>query len=121
MARLGVKPLLYLVYDLHLTPHALANREEFWAWVAEREPWFFDGMLMVEGTWWLDFGPVVQHMVLFADEAGLASYHAAVEQKRADPAWEARRATETLWYTTPAGARVAEDPPVSLGVPVPLP
>jgi hypothetical protein len=112
--------LLYLVYDLHLTPHALGNREEFWAWVADREPWFFDGLGMVEGTWWLDFGPVVQHLVLFADESRLADYRAAVKLKREDPAWEARRRTQDLWYTVPTGSRVATDPPVSLGVPVPI-
>ena len=113
--------LLYLVYDLHLTPHATAHQDEFWAWVAHREPWYYDGLGMVEGTWWLDFGPVVQHMVLLADEAGLADYRAAVERKREDPAWEARRVSQDRWYTIPNDSRVAVDPPVSLGVPVPLP
>jgi hypothetical protein len=113
--------LLYLVYDLHLTLHARANREEFWAWAAEREPWFYDGLGMVEGTWWLDFGPVVQHLVLFADETAMTSYREAVDRKREDPVWEARRVSQDLWYTIPHGSRVAGDPPVLLGVPVPLP
>lgn len=113
--------MLYLVYDLHLTPHARANQAEFWAWVADREPWFYDGLDMVEGTWWLDFGAVVQHLVLFTDEPALTRYRAAIERKKQDTAWEARRVSQNRWYTIPDGSRVAIDPPVSLGVPVPLP
>jgi hypothetical protein len=112
--------LLYLIYDLHLTPHARAHPDEFWAWTVEREPWFYEGLAMVEGTWWLDFGSVVQHLVLLADQDALTRYREAIDRKRENPAWEARRVSQDLWYTIPDGSRVAADPPVSLGVPVPL-
>jgi hypothetical protein len=112
--------LLYLIYDLHLTPHARAHPDKFWAWAVEREPWFYEGLGMVEGTWWLDYGAVVQHLVLLADHVALTRYREAIERKREDPAWEARRVSQDLWYSIPDGSRVAADPPVSLGVPVPL-
>jgi hypothetical protein len=111
--------MIYLTYNLHLTPHARNNVDEFWNWVEEREPWFYDGLDMVQDTRWLDFGSEVQHLVVLTDEEALTSYREAIAEKGRDPAWESRRTSQDLWYSIPGGSRIAADPPVRLGLKAP--
>ena len=115
--------MLHLVYLFRPTAHARAHQTEFWAWVADRERWFYDGLAMVESTQWYaqTIGAnvhCVEHFVTFADESAWGAYRRAVSERGADPAWELRRTEQERWYEI-VDARLLSDAPVELGLPRP--
>lgn len=109
----------YLLYTFELTSHALDHLEEFWQWMKEREPWFYDRLPMVRNSSWrVEHGEAlvrVHHCVTFDDRAALAAYRAAIAGRgRNDPAWESRRAEQDLWYRITARTEQCS-PPVGMG------
>lgn len=36
--------MIYLVYRMHLSERARRNSKEFWAWLEERESWFYSDL-----------------------------------------------------------------------------
>ncbi|MFJ8158375.1 hypothetical protein [Streptomyces sp. NPDC094468] len=111
--------LLFLAYTFQTTPHANAHPGDFWAWMADRNDWFYEGLTMVLDTRWRiehqGNGQLIHHEVLFADESGLASYREALRIRSRDEAWEQRRTSQDRWYRIVARS-VQTSPPVPMTV-----
>jgi len=112
--------MIYLGYTFRPTAHALADLPGFWAWVEDREKWFYNGLDMVLRTDWYvrTIGTdvhCVEHLVAFADEAAWGAYRKAVAARGGDPQCEARRTEQGLWYDI-LDSRTLSDPPVRLGL-----
>lgn len=95
--------MLHLVYVFRPTAHARANLRAFWAWVREREDWFYAGLDMAHEPRWLvrivgTDVHALEHSVSFADEAAWGRYRQAVAQRSGDEAWERRRVEQELWW-----------------------
>ncbi|MFJ3763003.1 hypothetical protein [Streptomyces sp. NPDC090080] len=111
--------LLFLAYTFETTQHADTHPGDFWAWMADRNEWFYEGLTMVLDTRWRiehqDNGQLIHHEVLFADESGLASYREALRIRSRDEAWERRRTSQDRWYRIVARS-VQTSPPVSMAL-----
>lgn len=112
--------MIYLGYTFRPTPHALANPAEFWAWVQDRETWFYGGLDMVLRTdWYVRTIGVdvhcVEHLVAFEDEAAWGAYRKAIAARGRAPEWEKRRTEQGLWYDI-LDSRILSDPPLPLGL-----
>ncbi|MFD7417563.1 hypothetical protein [Kitasatospora purpeofusca] len=112
--------MLHLHYRLELTEAAEADPAGFWAWAAEREKWFYEGLDTVLATSWhlRTVGTHVhalEHLVTFADEAAWGTYRRQVSARSKDPSWEERRTEQTHWWRL-AEAALLNDPPVAMGL-----
>ncbi|WP_127598591.1 hypothetical protein [Nitratireductor alexandrii] len=108
--------MLHLVYILRPTAHARSNQKAFWAWVNEREDWFYCGLDMATDPRWYvrTIGPEVhsiEHFISFEDEAAWGAYRKEVSRRSSDPAWERRRIEQDLWWEIIEG-RLLNDAPV---------
>ncbi|GAA2598388.1 hypothetical protein [Streptomyces axinellae] len=111
--------MLHMVYQIELTEEAERDPGAFWAWLQEREQWFYDGLETVLATRWTvrtigDRVHTLEHTVTFADEAAWGQYRRAVAQRGRDRVWEKRRTEQTGWWRL-LDAALLSDPPVSLG------
>ena len=110
--------MIYLVYRMHLAPRARRNLKEFWAWLEERERWFYDDLPMVREVRW--FYSVVgdvytlENWASFDDEAAFGEYRRALANMKQDDAWEAERVTQDDWWEF-LDTRLVTDPPVAVG------
>ncbi|HEX6342125.1 pyridoxamine 5'-phosphate oxidase family protein [Umezawaea sp.] len=112
--------MLHLVYRIKPSPAAERDPHAFWAWVRDRERWFYDGLDTVLATRWRvrTIGQDVhtlEHTVTFADEAAWGRYRRAVADRGSDPEWERRRVEQGRWWTL-LDADLLSDPPVPLGI-----
>jgi hypothetical protein len=111
--------MLYLVYRIKLTDAAERDPGGFWAWAADRERWFYDGLDTVLATTWrvrtigVDVH-TIEHTVTFADEAAWGTYRRQVAERDRDPAWQARRVSQSHWWHL-IEAVLLNDPPLPLG------
>ena len=66
--------MIYLVYRMHLTARARQNMKEFWAWLEDRERFFYDDLDMVKELRWyysvVGDVYVIENWAGFEDEAG---------------------------------------------------
>lgn len=110
--------VIYLVYRMQLTAKARGDLHAFWAWLEERERWFYDGLDMVEQVRWYYslVGDVytLESWSAFADEAAWGAYRAALATRKADRAWERQRTSQDEWWDF-LDTRMVTDPPVPVG------
>ncbi|WHM40937.1 hypothetical protein [Streptomyces sp. BPTC-684] len=111
--------MLHLVYRIRLTAAAEADPRKFWAWVQEREKWFYDGLDTVLATRWTvrTVGTdvhTIEHTVTFADEAAWGHYRRQLSERGRVPAWDRRRAEQGTWWQL-LDAALLSDPPVTIG------
>ncbi|QFZ19706.1 pyridoxamine 5'-phosphate oxidase family protein [Saccharothrix syringae] len=112
--------MLHLVYRIKPSPAAEQDPRAFWAWVQERERWFYDGLDTVVATRWRvrtvgEGVHTLEHTVTFADEAAWGRYRREVAARGRDPAWERRRVEQGHWWTL-LDAGLLSDPPVPVGI-----
>lgn len=110
--------MIYLVYRMHLAPRARHNMKDFWAWLEDRERWFYKDLPMVKEVRWFYsvVGDVytIENWAAFDDEAAFGEYRKALSQLRSDESWEAERVTQEEWWEF-IDTRLVTDPPVSIG------
>lgn len=111
--------MIYLSYRRTLTPYAREHMDEFWAWLAEREKWFYDQLPMVLETRWyytvIGEAYALENRAAFADEAAFGAYRAALAQMKKDPRWESERTTQGKWWEHQS-SELLTDPPVQVGL-----
>lgn len=108
--------MLHLVYLLKPTRRARSDMTAFWAWVREREVWFYDGLDTARDPRWYvctvgRHVHALEHWISFQDEAGWGRYRAEVSRRSGDPAWERRRVEQDAWWAI-LDARLLNDAPV---------
>ena len=110
--------MIYLVYKMHLSPRARRDLKAFWAWLEERERWFYDELDMVKEVRWYYsvIGDVytIESWSAFDDEAAFGAYRARLAQLKSDSEWEDTRTTQEDWWEF-LETRLVTDPPVSVG------
>jgi hypothetical protein len=111
--------MLYLVYRMRLTARARQDMKGFWAWLEERERWFYDDLPTVREVRWyysvVGDVYVLENWAAFADEAAWGEYRAALARSKTDAAWEARRVSQDEWWEF-LDTRLVTDPPVPVGL-----
>lgn len=110
--------MIYLVYRMHLTARARQHMKEFWAWLEDRERWFYRDLPSVrEVRWYYSvIGDVymLENWAAFDDEVGWGAYRAALAGLKADGDWEATRVTQDAWWDF-VDTRMVTDLPVPVG------
>lgn len=110
--------MIYLVYRMHLSPRARQDSKGFWAWLQERERWFYKDLPMVKEVRWFYsvIGEVytLENWAAFEDEAAFGAYRNALANLRKDDSWEAERVTQEEWWEF-LDTRLIADPPVEIG------
>jgi len=110
--------MIYLVYRMKLTERARRNMKEFWAWLEERERWFYRDLPTVREVRWhySVVGDVytLENWAAFEDEAAWGAYRNALATLKADGGWEDQRVTQDDWWDF-VDTRIVTDPPVHLG------
>jgi hypothetical protein len=115
----GGERVVYLVYRMRLTERARRNMKEFWAWLEDRESWFYRDLPMVrEVRWYYSVvGDVytLENWAAFENEAAWGSYRAALADLKSDDGWEEQRVSQDEWWDF-LDTRIVTDPPVSVGL-----
>lgn len=110
--------MIYLQYRMRLAPRARQNMKAFWAWLEDRESWFYKDLPMVREVRWFYsvVGDVytIENWAAFDDEAGFGAYRAALAGMKKDDAWEAERVTQDEWWEF-LDTKLWTDPPVTVG------
>jgi hypothetical protein len=110
--------VIYLVNRMHLAPRARRDLKSFWAWLEERERWFYRDLPMVRGVRWFmtSVGDLYTLEVWagFDDMAGFAAYRAAVDTQKTDARWESERVTQDDWWEF-LDSRLMSDIPCRVG------
>lgn len=110
--------MIYLRYRMKLRERARRNMKEFWAWLEDRERWFYRDLPMVKEVRWyysiVGDVYVLENIAAFDDEAAFGAYRAALTTLRADESWEAERVTQDDWWEF-LDTRLFADPPVPVG------
>lgn len=110
--------MIHLVYKMHLAPRARQDLKGFWAWLEERERWFYaDLPMVVEVRWYYSLvGDVytLESWTTFEDEAAFGAYRARLAELKSDPGWEKQRTSQDEWWEF-LGTRLVTDPPVEIG------
>lgn len=110
--------MIWLQYRMRLAPRARQNLKEFWAWLEDRERWFYKDLPMVKEVRWYYsvVGDVytLENWAAFDDEAGFGAYRAALAGLKKDEAWESERVTQDEWWEF-LGTKLWTDPPVAVG------
>lgn len=111
--------MIYLVYRMRLTDHARRNMQDFWAWLEDRERWFYRDLPMVrEVRWYYSvIGEVytLENWAAFEDEAAWGAYRAALAGLKSDDTWEGQRVSQGEWWDF-LDTRIVTDPPVNVGL-----
>ncbi|MGH8961651.1 MAG: hypothetical protein ACRDWT_10755 [Jatrophihabitantaceae bacterium] len=110
--------MIHLVYRMHLTARARQDMKGFWAWLEERERFFYDELPMVESVRWyysvVGDVYVIENWAAFKDEAAWGQYRAALAGLKKDDGWEAERVSQDEWWDF-LDTRIVTDPPVPVG------
>lgn len=110
--------MIHLVYRMHLAPRARADMKGFWAWLEDRERWFYDDLPMVEEVRWfysvIGDVYVIESWSSFADEAAFGEYRATLAELKTDDEWESTRTSQDEWWEF-LDTRLVTDPPVDVG------
>lgn len=111
--------MIYLVYRMRLTEHARRDMKAFWAWLEDRERWFYDDLPMVrEVRWYYSvIGDVytLENWAAFENEAGWGEYRAALAGMKRNDDWESERVSQETWWDF-LDTRIVTDPPVPVGL-----
>jgi hypothetical protein len=110
--------VIHLVYRMALSARARQDLGGFWAWLEERERWFYDDLPMVrEVRWYYSLvGEVyaLENWATFDDEAAWGQYRAALASRKKDASWERERVSQEQWWQF-LDTRLVTDPPVPVG------
>lgn len=111
--------MIYLVYRMKLSERSRRNQKQFWAWLADREQWFYRDLPMVKEVRWYYsvIGDVytIENWATFDDEAAWGAYRSALGTLKADSTWEGERVTQDDWWEF-LDTRIVTDPPVAIGL-----
>jgi hypothetical protein len=114
----GEPPVIYLRYRLHLAPRARQDMKAFWAWLEERETWFYKDLPMVrEVRWYYSVvGDVytLENWAAFDDLTGFQEYRDALASLKSDADWESERVSQDEWWEF-LDTKLFTDLPVSVG------
>jgi len=110
--------VIYLHYRMKLAPRARQNMKEFWAWLEQRETWFYKDLPMVKEVQWfysvVGDVYVIENIATFDDEAAFGAYRAALGTLKSDEDWESERVSQDEWWEF-LDTRLTTDPPVKVG------
>lgn len=110
--------MIYLRYRMHLAPRARADMKAFWAWLEQRESWFYRDLPMVKEVRWyysvIGDVYVLENWATFDDEAAFGAYRAALANLKTDQAWESERVSQDEWWEF-LDTKLFTDPPVQVG------
>jgi hypothetical protein len=110
--------VIYLVYRMRLRARARQNMKEFWAWLENRERFFYDDLDMVRSVKWyysvVGDVYVIENWAGFDDEAGFGAYRAKLATLKTDNSWETERVSQDEWWEF-LNTRIVTDPPVPVG------
>ena len=110
--------MIYLHYRMRLTPRARQNMKEFWAWLEQRESWFYRDLPMVKEVRWfysvVGDVYVIENFAAFEDESGFGAYRAALAGMKKDDDWETERVSQDEWWEF-LETKLTTDPPVRVG------
>ncbi|GGT16902.1 hypothetical protein ACFFV7_41360 [Nonomuraea spiralis] len=111
--------MIYLVYRMRLTETARRDMKAFWAWLEQRERFFYRDLPMVKEVRWYYSAVgevyVLENWAAFDDEAAWGAYRAALGGLKADPEWESERVSQETWWDF-LDTRIVTDPPVPVGL-----
>lgn len=110
--------MIYLVYRMRLSARARQDMKVFWAWLEERERFFYDDLPMVKSVNWyysvVGDVYVIENWAAFENEAGWGEYRSALGTLKANPAWETERVSQDEWWDF-LDTRIVGDTPVPIG------
>lgn len=110
--------MIHLVYRMRLTSRARQDMKGFWAWLEQRERFFYDDLPMVQEVRWhysvVGDVYVLENWATFADEAAWGSYRTALTGLKSDDTWEQERVSQDDWWDF-LDTRIVTDPPVPVG------
>ena len=92
----------YLVSRMKLTEKSRRDMSSFWAWLEQRERWFYRDLPMVKGVRW--YLTVVGKLytlecwAAFDDELGYAAYRKAMSGLKSEAQWESQRVSQDDWW-----------------------
>lgn len=110
--------MIYLRYRMHLADRARQDMKGFWAWLEQRESWFYRDLPMVKEVRWYYsvVGGVyeLENWAAFEDEAAWGEYRKALGTLKADADWETERVSQDEWWEF-LDTAIFTDPPVQVG------
>ncbi|GAA4987472.1 hypothetical protein GCM10023205_67840 [Yinghuangia aomiensis] len=110
--------MIHLVYRMKMTERSRRNQKEFWAWLEERERWFYRDLPMVREVRWyysvIGDVYVLENWAAFDDEAAWGAYRKALSGLKTDTGWETERVSQDDWWEF-LDTRIVTDPPVPVG------
>jgi hypothetical protein len=111
--------MIYLVHRMKLAEKSRRDLPAFWAWLEERERWFYADLPMVRGVRWyltsIGESYTLETWCAFDDEAALGDYRRAIAGRKADAQWEAQRVSQDDWWHF-IDSKLMTDPPCSVGL-----
>lgn len=111
--------MIYLVYRMRLTETARRDMKAFWAWLEQRERFFYQDLPMVKEVRWyysvVGDVYVLENWAAFDDEAAWGAYRSALAELKADAGWESERVSQETWWDF-LDTRIVTDPPVPVGL-----
>lgn len=111
--------MIYLVYRMRLTETARRDMKGFWAWLEQRERFFYQDLPMVREVRWyysvVGDVYVLENWAAFDDEAAWGAYRTALAGLKADSEWESERVSQETWWDF-LDTRIVTDPPVPVGL-----
>lgn len=110
--------MIYLVYRMKLSAKARQDMKKFWAWLEDRERFFYDDLPMVkEVSWYYSVVGdvyVIENWAAFDNEAGWGEYRAGLATLKSNDDWEAERVSQDDWWEF-LDTRIVTNPPVAIG------
>ncbi|HVL80540.1 MAG TPA: hypothetical protein VM840_02980 [Actinomycetota bacterium] len=110
--------MIYLRYRMKLAPRARRDMKAFWAWLSQRESWFYRDLPMVKEVRWyysvVGDVYVLENWAAFDDEAAFGEYRKALANLKSDDDWESERVTQDEWWEF-LDTKLFTDLPVEVG------
>lgn len=110
--------MMYLVYRMKLSARARQNQKQFWAWLEERETFFYKDLPMVESVNWYYSAVgevyVIENWAGFKDAAAWGEYRDTLATLKSDADWETERVSQDDWWEF-MDTRMVVDVPVKVG------
>lgn len=110
--------MIYLVYRMKLSPKARQDMKKFWAWLEDREKFFYDDLPMVQSVNWyysvVGDVYVIENWAAFENEAAWGEYRATLATLKSNDDWESERVTQDDWWDF-LDTRIVGDTPVPIG------
>lgn len=110
--------MIYLVYRMSLSEKSRRDQKSFWAWLENRESFFYDDLPMVKEVRWYYsvVGDVymIENWAAFEDEAAWGEYRKALMKMKKNDEWEGERVSQEDWWDF-VDTRIVTDTPVAVG------